>query len=172
MAATIPFPILAALGVCPAEWGNAADPKVYLDENNRRIYDIFRRQFGKLALDLARTGDSTRAVAAAERGLSIVPPEKMQYDYFCLDLVEALLIGGKTKEADELFNDVITNSVNVLNFVVDLKGKKSFGVDFYSGVSLQALYNIYSITMTHGLTETSNRAAQELNRFYGLMPKK
>ncbi len=47
------------------KWGNADVPGVYLDENNRRIYNVFRRQFGRLAKALALSGDKTRAVAAA-----------------------------------------------------------------------------------------------------------
>ncbi|MCK7537474.1 MAG: hypothetical protein MZV63_44215 [Marinilabiliales bacterium] len=29
------------------KWGNAGEEGVYLDENNRRMFDVFRRQFGK-----------------------------------------------------------------------------------------------------------------------------
>ena len=31
------------------KWGNAGEEGVYLDENNRRLFDVFRRQFGRLS---------------------------------------------------------------------------------------------------------------------------
>ncbi|MCJ7819725.1 MAG: DUF2723 domain-containing protein, partial [Bacteroidales bacterium] len=37
-------------------WGNADDPDVYLDESNRRLFDVFRRQFGRLSKALAAEG--------------------------------------------------------------------------------------------------------------------
>jgi hypothetical protein len=153
-------------------WGNAEDPSVYLDENNRRIYDIFRRQFGKLAKTLALSGDSTRAAAAAEKGLSIVPHDKMPYDYFSMDLAESLLIAGKTKEAEVIFNEIITNSVNKLSFISGLQKNKKFGIDFHSGVSLQALLSTYNIAKTHDLINVANRAAVELNKYYRETPNK
>ena len=35
------------------EWGNAADPSVYLDENNKRMLSNFRRIFGNLGKSTA-----------------------------------------------------------------------------------------------------------------------
>ena len=37
-------------------WGNAEDPAVYLDENNRRMFSNFRRIFGALGKELMLQG--------------------------------------------------------------------------------------------------------------------
>jgi hypothetical protein len=51
----------------------------------------------RLAIALVEEGDTVRAVAAVQKGLSIVPPEKMPYDYFSSDLGEALALAGKRR---------------------------------------------------------------------------
>src|SRR5450759_5404371 len=39
------------------KWGNADNPSVYLDENNRRMFSNFRNIFGKLGKELLLKGD-------------------------------------------------------------------------------------------------------------------
>jgi len=151
-------------------WGNADDPDVYLDENNRRLFDVFRRQFGRLSKSLAAGGDTLRAAAAAEKGLAIVPPSKMPYDYFSLDLAEGLLMAGRIREAEELLGTIIDNSVSTLVFMETLPERKMYGLDFQSGVSLQAIYEAYNLAAAAGLDALAGKAGNELNRFYSKIP--
>ena len=53
------------------KWGNAGDPSVYLDENNRRMFCNFRRLFGNLGKSLLQAGDTAKAVEAVTRGLEL-----------------------------------------------------------------------------------------------------
>jgi len=151
-------------------WGNAEKEGVYLDENNRRMFDVFRRQFAKLAIALVAEGDTVRALEAARRGLAIVPPEKMPYDYFSIDLGEALAMAGRKDDSEKLCNEIVDNSVAILNFIAGLPDEKSYGIDYNASVSLQALLDVYRLSTRHGMTELSARASSELNRFYGEVP--
>lgn len=151
-------------------WGNAEDPDVYLDENNRRLFDVFRRQFGRLSKALASEGDTLRAAAAAEKGLAIVPPSKMPYDYFSIDLAEGLLMAGRVREAEELLGTIIDNSVSTLGFIEVLPERKMYGLDFQAGVSLQAIYEVYNLATAAGLDVLAGKAGIELNRFYSKIP--
>jgi hypothetical protein len=151
-------------------WGNAEKEGVYLDENNRRMFDVFRRQFAKLAKALVAEGDTARAVAAVQKGLSIVPPDKMPYDYFSTDLGDALALAGKKEDAEKLFSEIVDNSVATLGFIAGLPEEKSYGIDFSASVSLQALLDVYRLATRYGMTELAERASGDLNRFYGEMP--
>ena len=154
------------------KWGNAGEEGVYLDENIRRLFDAFRRQFGRLSKALALEGDSVRAVAAAEKGLSIVPPEKMPYDYFSSDLGEALAMAGAKDEAEKILTTISDNAVTMLSFISTLPENKTYGLDFNMGISLQALYEVYRLADRYGMTALAVKATEELNRFYGEMPVK
>jgi len=151
-------------------WGNADKEGVYLDENNRRMFDVFRRQFAKLAKALVAEGDTARAVAAVQKGLSIVPAEKMPYDYFSTDLGDALAMAGRKEDAEKLFTEIVENSVATLSFISGLPEEKSYGIDFSASVSLQALLDVYRLATRYGMTELADRASGDLNRFYGEMP--
>ena len=63
-------------------WGNAGDPEVYLDENNRRMFSNFKRIFASLGKDLILKGDTAKAIEVAHRGLELVPEQKMPNDFF------------------------------------------------------------------------------------------
>jgi hypothetical protein len=154
------------------KWGNAGEEGIYLDENIRRLFDAFRRQFGRLSKALALEGDTVRAVAAAEKGLSIVPPEKMPYDYFSSDLGEALAMAGAKDEAEKILTTICDNAVVMLSFISTLPENKTYGLDFNMGISLQALYEVYRLADHYGMTALAVKATEELNRFYGEMPVK
>lgn len=152
-------------------WGNADREGVYLDENNRRMFDSFRRQFGRLAMALAEEGDSVRAVEAVERGLSIVPQDKMPYDYFCTDMADALAMAGARDKAEKLLTEIADNSVGVLEFVSGLPQNKSYGLDFNIGISLQSLYSVYNQSRLWMFTSLHEKVAEELNKYYGELPQ-
>jgi len=152
------------------KWGNAEKEGVYLDENNRRMFDVFRRQFAKLSIALSLEGDTVRAVAAAEKGLSIVPPDKMPYDYFASDLGEALAMAGRLKEGEKILSDVVDNSLASLSFISGLPDDKSYGLDYNISVSLQALMDVYRLASRFGMNTLATKASEELTRYYGEMP--
>lgn len=151
-------------------WGNAEKKGVYLDENNRRMFDVFRRQFARLAKALAAEGDTVRAVAAAEKGLSIVPPEKMPYDYFSGDLGEALAMAGDFVQAEKLFGEIMENSVETLNFIALLPDAKRYGLDFAASVSMQALIDVYRRASRFEMVELAHSASAALDKYYGEVP--
>lgn len=151
-------------------WGNAGKEGVYLDENNRRLFDVFRRQFGRLAKALALEGDTARAAAAAERGISIVPEEKIPFDYFSIDLGEALAMAGRKNEAEKFLTTITDNALASLNFIAGLPDDKTYGLEYNIGVPLQALYEVYKLSGRYGMTALADRTAEEINRFYGQMP--
>ncbi len=151
-------------------WGNAGEEDVYLDENNRRMFDVFRRQFARLARALVLEGDTVRALAAVEKGMSIVPPEKMPYDYFSSDLGEALAMAGKKEDAEEMFNAIADNALASLVFISTLPEDKTYGLDFTISVSLQALLDAYRMAVRFDMPELAVRASGELNKYYGEVP--
>ncbi len=148
-------------------WGNAGEKGVYLDENNRRLFDVFRRQFARLSQALVLEGDTLRALEAAEKGLSIIPPEKMPYDYFSIELAGALAMAGERERAEDIFNTITDNALASLSFIAALPDDKGYGLDYTVSVSLQALLEVYRKATSLGMPALAERTSQELNRYYG-----
>jgi hypothetical protein len=151
-------------------WGNAGEPGVYLDENNRRLISVFRRQFARLSKALVLEGDTVRALAAVEKGISIVPPEKMPYDYFSSDLGEALAMAGRKEDAEKMFTAIADNALASLVFISELPENKTYGLDFTISVSLQALLDTYRMATRFDMPELAVRTSGELSKYYGEVP--
>ncbi len=149
------------------KWGNAEDPKVYLDENNRRMFSNFRRILSALAKDLLVKGDTIKALEVAHRGLSIVPAEKMPNDFFSVGLAEVLLRAGKKEEGEKLINDIIDYSKSYLDYAVRLTSEERFGLDYPTGISMQGLLDIYNMSLKLKLTSITSTVEPVINNYYG-----
>lgn len=96
-------------------WGNMGDPKVYLDENIRRTLHIVkvRNTFGRLASELNKEGKEDKAIEVLDRGLEILPTEKMKLDYYDAKFVEALFECNHDRAA-EIARDILNTAYNDL----------------------------------------------------------
>jgi hypothetical protein len=147
-------------------WGNAEDPSVYLDETNRRMFSNYRRTFGSLAQALLTEGDTIRAIEVCNRGISLVPESKMAYDYFMAEIGFALVRAGKTEEGSALLDKIIEYSFTYLEHISSMPPFRRFGLEYPTGINMQAVIEIYSTAPSIGMEELSNRMEPDLNRYY------
>jgi hypothetical protein len=148
-------------------WGNAGDPSVYLDENNKRMFSNFRRLFGTLSKELLLRGDTLKAIEVAHRGLEIVPSKKMPYDFFTIGIAEVLISAGKTEEGEKLLNDVIKYSKEYLDYAISLNPQERYGLEYPSGINMQGLLDIYNMTIRLKLNSITQTLEPEINNYYG-----
>ncbi len=149
------------------KWGNAGDPDVYLDENNRRMFSNFRRVFASLSMELLAKGDTVRALEAAHRGLEIVPADKLPNDFFSIGLAEIFYLSGKKDEGDKLVNEILDYSKTYLDYAVSLRSNERFGLEYSTGISMQALLDLYNLTVRLKLDSLSKIVEAEINNYYG-----
>ncbi|HBC78288.1 MAG TPA: hypothetical protein DCZ51_06640 [Bacteroidales bacterium] len=151
------------------KWGNAADPSVYLDENNKRMLSNFRRLFGNLGKALLAAGDTVKAVEAAHRGLEIVPAEKLPYDFFVLGLGEVLIRAGEEEEGNKVLNDVMNYSKDYLDYAVSMDPAKQFGMDYPIGINMQALLDVNNIAINLKMDELVKTVSADVNKYYSIL---
>ncbi len=149
------------------EWGNAEDPAVYLDENNRRMFNNFRRLFGNLGKALLQHGDTTRAIEAAHRGLTLVPSGKLPDDFFSINLAEVLIRSGKRAEGEKIINDIIVYSKEYLDYAIGVEPEKRFGLDYPIGINMQALLDIYNMAFALKADSLARTLEPDINNYYG-----
>ncbi|MCU0472806.1 MAG: DUF2723 domain-containing protein [Bacteroidales bacterium] len=148
------------------KWGNADDPSVYLDENNRRMFSNFRRLFGNLGNALLEKGDTLKAVEAVSRGLEIVPGNKIPHDYFSIGSAEVLIRAGKKVEGEQLLNKIIDYSKEYLEYSVSLRSGERFGLDYPSGINMQTLLDIYNFSMSTKDEKLTAIVEPLINKYY------
>ena len=147
-------------------WGNAQDPSVYLDENNKRMFSNFRRIFGTLSKELLMRGDTLKAIESAHRGLEIVPAKKMPYDFFTIGIAEVLIRAGKTEEGERLLEDAIKYSKEYLDYAISIKPEERFGLEYPTGINMQSLLDIYNLAGKLKLNSIVSVVEPEINNYY------
>jgi tetratricopeptide (TPR) repeat protein len=147
-------------------WGNAADPQVYLDENNRRMFSNFKRIFASLGKDLILRGDTAKAIEVARRGLEIVPVQKMPNDFFTIGLAEVLIRAGEREEGEKLLKEVLDYAKTYLEYAISLSPGERFGLDYPMGISMQALLDIYNMSTTLKLDSITAIVEPDINNYY------
>jgi hypothetical protein len=148
------------------KWGNAADPKVYLDENNRRMFSNFRRLFGNLGSRLLVTGDTLKAVEVVHRGLSLVPADKISNDFFSTALAEVLIRSGNTAEGEKLLDDILTYASDYLEYAISIKAESRFGLEYPIGINMQALIDIYRMGERLKMKSLTDKVMPVLDKYY------
>lgn len=148
------------------KWGNAADPHVYLDENNRRMFVNFRRLFGNLGNALLQTGDTTRAIEAVRKGIGLVPADKLPHDYFSIVLAEDLIKAGHVEEGMRLLDNIIGYADQYLSYAVRLRSTQRFGLDYSIGINMQALLDIYNMSVKMKMDSLTKSVEPLVNKYY------
>lgn len=148
------------------KWGNASDPAVYLDENNRRMFSNFRRLFGMLATGLALEGDTLRALEVINRSIEVIPPEKIEHDYYSLGIVEALFMCGRQQEAMETAEAVIKLSKEYLDYIIQLDYLRRYDLEYVTGINMQALIRLYNMAISTGNKELEQLVGNNLDKYY------
>ncbi len=148
------------------KWGNANDPGVYLDENNRRMFSNFRRVFASLSIELLAKGDTVKAIEVARRALEIVPASKIPNDFFSIGIAEVLYLAGKKEEADLLVDEILNYSKEYLDYTLSLSAAERFGLDYSTGINMQSLLDLYNLSVRLNLVTMSAKLEPELNNYY------
>ncbi len=148
------------------KWGNAADPSVYLDENNKRMFSNFRRIFGNLGKVLIEKGDTLKALEVAGKGMEIVPAEKLPHDFFSIGLAEILIRAGKKEEGNQLAGDIINYAKEYLEYSAGLNPNERYGLDYPTGINMQALLDLYRMSINLNDTDLTAITEALINNYY------
>jgi len=155
------------------KWGNADDPDVYLDENNRRMFSNFRRVFASLSRELLVKGDTAKALEVAHRSLEIVPAEKLPNDFFSIGIAEIFYLAGNNEEAEKLVNEIISYSKSYLDYALSKGVTDRYGLDYNTGINMQSLLDIYNMSVRLKLESLSAVIEPEISNYYSrLYPSK
>jgi hypothetical protein len=131
------------------------------------MFSNFRRVFASLSIELLAKGDTARAIEVAHRALEIVPADKIPNDFFSIGIAEVLYLAGKKEEADLLVDDILNYSKEYLDYALTMRASERFGLDYSTGINMQALLDLYNLSVRLKLEYLSAKLEPELNNYYG-----
>tara|TARA_B100000401_G_scaffold18067_1_gene10956 strand:+ start:1049 stop:4726 length:3678 start_codon:yes stop_codon:yes gene_type:complete len=124
------------------QWGNMEKEGVYMGEQVQRMSTNYRSNFARLAKLLSEEGDTLRAIKTLDRCMEIMPPNKIQVDYFSVYLADAYYKAGGTEKANDLMRILINKYTSEIEWYI--KQEDNIAVKLGDEVkrSLQYLRNI------------------------------
>ena len=81
-------------------WGGANEPDVNIDYNHKRTITVVkaRMNYSRLAKTLAAEGKNEKALTVLDRCMEQLPLEKIPYDPYTADLIDAYFAAGNTEK--------------------------------------------------------------------------
>jgi hypothetical protein len=151
------------------DFGNMGDPGVYLDETNVRMAMSLRNTFSRLALALAEEGKTDSAYAVTEHCLELLPNEQLPYNYFTIFFGETYYKTGNFNKGNELFNILINNFEEQLEYYFAFTGKRSQAYDVKRRQAMGMLSRVVQLADRYDQSGVSARGKAILEKYYDLI---
>lgn len=124
------------------KWGNIADPKVYLDENNMRMISNFRNIFARLAEQLVTENKKDSAVKVLDKCMAVMPAPQVPLNHSVLSVLEQYYRAGQITKANNISEQLFNNTLLDMKYYSKIKGKQrqDFSYEIRAGlVTLSSL---------------------------------
>jgi hypothetical protein len=148
-------------------WGNVNDPKIYLDEYNKKAINIIqaRYMFSRLAQALIEKRDNARAIEVLDKLFEIFPDEKMPLTYDSFPAVELYYRASETEKADQLVQVLSKNSFEMLEYYISLPDRFAAAIEDEQNREMSLINNLVILTTRYKqdeLTKELNTKLDEL----------
>lgn len=111
-------------------YGGLSDTDVYADYDVRKMAYGHQHKMATLIDALLGQGDGARALAVVRKWQREMPPQVVPYDDAALSMLRCLYHTGQHEEADALANDMLSRSVEWLEWIGTLRPERRRGSAF------------------------------------------
>lgn len=146
-------------------WGGIENPKVYLDENNRRMCRTMRMMFVNLIDALIAEGKNEMALTALEFCMKQIPGYQIPYDYTSMALAQAYFDLDKPQEGTALSEMIAKRSLDNLRWYFDLQPHLLPSVLSDAGHNLAVVQNVMEILRYGAQEELADQYQKEFDRY-------
>lgn len=102
------------------KWGNANDPKIYLDENTLRLCRTFRLTFTYLISALMEEGQNDKALLALDKCMEVLPGNTIPRGQESLVFANAYYELGQEAKGDSILNEIYSRADRTLQWYARL----------------------------------------------------
>jgi hypothetical protein len=127
-------------------WGNVADPKVYLDENNIRMLSNFRNNFSRLAEQLINENKLDSAVQVLDKCFKVMPINQVPLNYTVLPIIEQYARAKQEGKAKDLAHKLFDNLNQEAIYYFSIKPNYALGIDQEKRMCLYSIQQLGRIT--------------------------
>ncbi|MGQ9619562.1 MAG: glycosyltransferase family 117 protein [Bacteroidales bacterium] len=149
-------------------WNGAKEEDVYLDYNHKRTLIVIkaRLNYARLAKALSEKGDNDRALKVLNHCMEMLPAEKVPYDMFMPDIIEAYYMAGDTIQASKM-----TKEMSEYYFKrIDYYFKQSAGIiasaDYEIQSAIQFVSRAANAANSYSQKQLADELTERLNSYY------
>ncbi|MFV0589982.1 MAG: DUF2723 domain-containing protein [Draconibacterium sp.] len=145
-------------------WGNVNDPKIHIDEYNRKQINIMqsRYMFARLAEALLQKDEKEKAIEVIDRMFELFPNEKIPWTYDSFPALEQYYRAGASEKANEVARAMAKNSLALLNYYTSLPERMAASIESDQNREISNLRNLVVITRNYKQDELNKEIDEQL----------
>ena len=149
-------------------WGGAKDPGVNIDYNHRRTLQVVkaRYNYARLARALVTEGKNEKAIEVLDYCQDEFPVEKLSYDLYIPDIVDAYFAAGDTVKALNLSDGLTRYSTEKLNYYFRQSPAILASSEYEVQTAMQFLSRLSTSCSTYGSTARAQEIGAKLDDYY------
>jgi hypothetical protein len=149
-------------------WGGANDKKVNIDYNHIRTLIVVkaRLNYARLAKALVAEGKNEKALEVLNRCMEALPPEKIPYDPYFPDLIEAFFASGASDKAVEMTKDLCDYYYGRLDYYLKQNPYIISSAEYEVQTAIQYTSRVANFCLTNGKPELAKEINKKLEAYY------
>ncbi|MGD0342190.1 MAG: DUF2723 domain-containing protein [Bacteroidales bacterium] len=154
-------------------WGGAKEKKVDIDYNHKRTLSVVkaRYNYAKLAKVLASEGKNEKASQVLEYCMQTFPVEKLSFDLYVPDIIEAYFASGEKEKAIDLTNKLSTYYFEKLNYYFRQKIGVLSSAEYEIQTAMQYISRVANACKINGNAELADKLNSKVDSYYGSFMK-
>lgn len=149
-------------------WKGANDPKVNIDYNHKRTIIVIkaRLNYARLAKSLASQGKNEKAIEVLDHCMEALPLDKLPYDPYVPDLIEAYLAAGATDKGIEMTRNLCNYYYDQLDYFLRQDPYIINSAEYEIQSAIQYSSRAANACSTHGQKDLAEEINKKLENYY------
>jgi tetratricopeptide (TPR) repeat protein len=149
-------------------WGGANDKDVNLDYNHIRTLAVIKSRlvYARLAKALSVEGENEKALQVLNTCMEHFPLDKVPYDPYFTDLIEAYFLTGDSEKAVELTNNLCDYYYERLDYFLKQDPYYIRSAQYEIQTAIQYPSRVANYCMANGKSELADEISKRLEAYY------
>jgi hypothetical protein len=149
-------------------WGGVSEEGVNIDYNHKRTLIVVkaRYNFARLSKALSEKGDSLKALEVLDHCMKILPVEKISYDMYIPDIIEAYFKAGSPDKAAELASGLCGHYFALLEYYLMQDPYLMASAEFEIQTALQYSSRAADACLENGKKELGEELNKKVSTYY------
>jgi hypothetical protein len=150
------------------KWDGANNPDVNIDYNHKRTIIVIkaRMNYARLAKQLASEGKNEKAKEALDFCMSSLPIERVGYDPYVADVIDAYMVAGDTTKGADMARKFSDHYFELLDYYLRQDEYIVSSAEYEIQTAIQYTSRVANSCSEHGNKELGDEISKKLEQYY------